>query len=80
MSHRRKRQEQRKLKRLYEKTRHSYGAGAVYDKDKNIYIRWYAPRVGKYFRRISNRKIRKMKCLPNGNSYKKAFDYWWTLY
>ena len=80
MSHRRKMKENRRLKRLYEKTQYSYGSGAYYDEDESRYIRWYAPRVGKYFRKISNKKVRRAKYLANGNIYKKYFDYWWALY
>lgn len=80
MSHRRKMEENHRLKLLFNQTQHSYGSGAYYDDDKKRYIRWYAPRRGKYYRKLSNRKVRHTKYLVNGNIYKKYFDYWWTLY
>ena len=80
MSHRRKVKEKHRLKHLYSQTQFSYGAGAYYDEDKKRYIRWYAPRIGKFYRRISNKKVRREKYLVNGNTYKKYFDYWWELY
>lgn len=80
MSHRRKMEEKRKLKRLYKQTQYSSRAGAYYDEDKKRYMRWYAPRIGKYYRRISNKKVRRKKYLVNGNTYKRYFDYWWELY
>lgn len=80
MSHRRKMEEKRKLKRLYKKTQYSSRAGAYYDEDKKRYMRWYTPRIGKYYRRISNKRVRRTKYLVNGNTYKKYFDYWWELY
>lgn len=35
-----------------------------------------------YFKRVSNKKIRKAKLdlPPKGNWHRKLFDYWWTLY
>lgn len=80
MSHRRKARENCRLKCLYKQTQYSSRAGAYYDEDKKRYMRWYAPRIGKYYRRISNKKVRRKKYLVNGNTYKKYFDYWWELY
>lgn len=34
----------------------------------------------KYFKRHSNKIIRRKKVAYNGNQYRKVFDYWWTLY
>ena len=53
MSHRRKARENCRLKRLYKQTQYSSRAGAYYDEEKKRYIRWYAPRIGKFYRRIS---------------------------
>ena len=80
MSHRRKMKEKHKLKHVYNQTKSFYGVGAYYDKDKKRYMRWYAPRIGKFYRRISNKKVRHAKYLTNGNSYRKYFDYWWELH
>lgn len=80
MSHRRKTKEKHKLKRLYDQTQSSYWSGAYYSEDKKRYIRCYAPRIGKFYRRISNKRVRRTKYLVNGNTYKRYFDYWWELY
>lgn len=40
----------------------------------------------KFFKRVSNKKVRKAKLNPEisiplkGNGYRRLFDYWWTLY
>lgn len=78
MSHRRKMQERHKLKHLFKQTKNSL-IGAYYDEDKKRYIRWYSPRIGKFYRKISNKRVRKTKYLPNGNSYKKNYDYEWNI-
>lgn len=80
MSHRRKTKEKHKLKRLYDQTQSSYWSGAYYSEDKKRYIRCYARRIGKFYRRISNKRVRRTKYLVNGNTYKRYFDYWWELY
>lgn len=84
MSYRRSKERNRRLKKLYEETKHSYGSGAWYDEEKGRYIRYYpssSTGYTKYLRRISNRKIRRMKEMSlKGCQYKKAFDYWWTLF
>ena len=80
MSHRRKTKEKHKLKHLYDQTQSSYWSGAYYDEDKKRYIRWYARRIGKFYRRISNKRVCRTKYLVNGNTYKRYFDYWWELY
>ena len=33
-----------------------------------------------FYKRYSNKILRKEKELYNGNQYRKVFDYWWTLY
>ena len=83
MGYKRNKQEHRRLKKLYEKTKHSYGAGAWYDDDKERYIRYSpsnTPGYTKYLRLMSNRKVRHSKELLNYGSYKKAYDYWWILF
>ena len=36
--------------------------------------------VTKYFKRLSNKKLRKSEGTFKGNQYRKVFDYWYTLY
>ena len=83
MSYRRSKERNKRLKRLYEQTKHSYGSGAWYDDRKDRYIRYYPTnRTGytKYLRRLSNRRVRRMKEFAlNGSQYKKIYDYWWSL-
>lgn len=79
MSYKRSKETKRRLKKLYDETWHSYGRGAWYDEFENRYIRYSAVSsgTGKYFRRRTNKKIRKKKDLPtNGGQYRKEFDYW----
>lgn len=67
----------------------------IYDKGKGIYITWRRPVESNYtvvrcytskhsshsfYKRYSNKILRKKKELYNGNQYRKVFDYWWTLY
>lgn len=68
-----------KLRKLYEETYKWYGAGAYYDEDKGIYIKYSC--ASKYWRKYSNKVVRRniLFKLPKGSSYKKLFDYWWTI-
>ena len=67
----------------------------VYDKGRGRYITWKRPVGSNYtavrcypskhsshsfYKRYSNKILRKKKELYNGNQYRKVFDYWWTLY
>lgn len=78
----RNRVEKQRLKRLYDKTKNSYGAGAYYDEDKKRYIKYSCN--SKAVRQIMNNKVRtKLKknhedTVQNGQ-YKKLADYWWNL-
>lgn len=52
-----------------------------YDNPESAYIR-HRHRSSRttYFKRISNRKIRREKgFLYNGNAYRRVFDYWWNV-
>ena len=84
MSYKRKREDNRRLKRLYEKTNNaSSGAGAWYSHKKKRYIKSVPSTTSgytKFLRRISNKKYRKHNEIHNFSTYKKLFDYWWTLY
>ena len=67
-----------------------YHAGYGEDSDKHYIKRISAGRrdnninEAKYLRRISNKRIRKMKPEQletlNYSKYKRVFDYWWELY
>ena len=71
----------KRLKRIYNNTKHSYASGVWFDDDKNRFIRYYRGKRSKYLKKLSNRKFRHMKNESLQNSqYKKVFDYWWELY
>lgn len=83
MSYRRAKERNRRLKKLYEETKNSYGAGAYYNEEKNRYVKCSScnnPGYSKSLRKISNRKVRRNDIPLKGCSYKKVFDYWWELY
>lgn len=44
------------------------------------YKRSYCPRNGVYLRKLSNRVVRRRLDVPSGASYRKCFDYQWTIY
>lgn len=83
MGYRRAKERNRRLKKLYDETKNSYGAGAYYSSDKKRYIKYHAcrtPGYTKYLRRLSNRRVRKSDISINGSSYKRLYDYWWELF
>lgn len=82
MSHKRKREDNRRLKKLYEDTKNSYGAGAYYDDRKKRYVRVYVRRshTKKDYKRYSNKRLRQNRSVVlRGNKYRRVFDYWWEL-
>lgn len=56
--------------------------------DSNYYIierDYHAPHSGqesckKYYKKYSNRKVRRTEGIFQGNQYRKVFDFWWTLW
>ena len=70
----------KKLEKLYDETHNNYD-GAYKDEEGRIVYKSHSHRsdVPKFFRRKSNKKIRQMKDEELPNSYKKAFDYWWSI-
>lgn len=82
MSHRRKTEDKRRLKRLYEETKHQYGTGVWYSDKKNRFIRYSCHNawLKRYCSKITRTRMKNI--LENSNSkaeYKKIFDYWWIL-
>ena len=73
MSHRRKMGDIKRLKKA------QVGYASWYDESRGFWRRIYAPRRGKYLRKLSNRKVRRTRYIPNGSLYKRNFDYWWEL-
>ena len=84
MSYKRARERNRRLKKLYDKTKNSYGAGAWYDEEKERYIRYFChdKDLKKTCRRTTRRRLKQQHLGANLNrgAYKKVFDYWWELF
>lgn len=82
MSYRRHIEDNRKLRKLYCATKHSYIAGVFYDTQKQRYIR-FSPNRGsgytKYLRRKSNKQVRKSQDKMNYSTYRRRYDYLWEL-
>ena len=83
MSYQRARERNRRLKKLYDKTKNGYGAGAWYDEKKERYIRYFChdKDLKKQCRRTTRRRLKQRHCGErlNRGAYKKVFDYWWEL-
>ena len=84
MSHKRKEEDNRRLKKLYEETKNEFGSGVYYCERKKRLIRYSAVRsgTGKELRRISNQRVRRTDpdFAMKGSMYRKVFDYWWTIF
>lgn len=84
MSYKRAQERNRRLKKLYNETKNSYGVGAYYSKCKNRLIPIYfsKPWLKAYCRRQTRRRLKQN--IDNldikSNNYKKYFDYWWELF
>ena len=73
----------RRLKKCYNATKHQCIRGVYFDEEKCRYIRRYSMSKNgatKYFRKISNQKVRRNKENLSYGAYRKVFDYWWTLW
>ena len=76
-----KKEENRRLKKLYKKT-HYWGSGVYYDEKKKRFVKMSLNGRGhttKYFRKKANKKVRKYKGDLSHSDYRKVFDYWWTI-
>jgi hypothetical protein len=83
MAYRQAQERKKHLIKTYKKTKNNYGAGVWFDDHKGFYIKYTpsnTPGYTKALRRLSNRKVRKAKEFYNHSSYKKLYDYWWTLF
>ena len=75
----------RRLEKLYRETKNKYGVGAYYNSYKGRIVKYGSRNTGvkKFFKRFSNKKVRKSfknddKICQKG-IYKKTFDYWWNI-
>ena len=83
MAYKQAQERKKHLIRTYKKTWHKYGAGVWFDDSKGFYKKHTpsnTPGYAKALRRLSNRRVRRSKDFYNHGSYKKLYDYWWTLY
>ena len=82
MSHRRSREDQRRLQRLYLQTRHSMRGGVYYDQYRNRLRRYTWNKNGntKYLRRCGNRAVRRGGAALHGGEYRRLYPYWWKLF
>ena len=81
MSYRESTERNRRLKKLYDETKNSYGAGAWYDAKKKRYIRYTCggKNYRKCLKKLSSKKTRKYTGDMQRSDYKKTFDFWWEL-
>ena len=81
MSYKRKIEDQKRLKKLADDNIH-YISGAYFDEDWGCYRKYrsYHNEWSKtYARRYVRRKLKKADFGEKGNSYKKIYDYWWSI-
>lgn len=87
MSHKRKQEDARRLRKLYSATRNSY-PGVYYDTAKKRLIRFTAADFGgrtSYLKRRANKIVRRQPLDENapalkGAAYRRLYDYRWQLY
>jgi hypothetical protein len=83
MAYKQAQKRRKRLMKTYEKTKNSYGAGVWFDDYKGFYKKYSpsnTPGYAKSLRKLSNRRLRRSKESYNHSSYKKLYDYWWTLF
>lgn len=82
MSYNSKREDQRRLQRLFSQTRHSLRGGAYYDRHKKRLLRytWNKNGITKYLRRKGNRVVRRADQALRGGEYRRLYPYWWELF
>ena len=83
MSYRRSQERNRKLKKLYNETKNSYGVGVYYNVDKGRYIKYSPRRKSRrtmFLHRVANRKVRRCQDYLKNGLYRKIYDYWWELF
>ena len=78
MSYSRKQEDHKRLKKLASTNKY---AAAYYSNYKKRFVRVYLSKNcdSSYWKRYSNKKVRKAADVCSGNAYRKVFDYWWTI-
>lgn len=88
MAHRQAVARNKRLAKLNEKTKYSYGRGAFYDEGRHRFVRYSV--CDSSVRRMHNRRCRRKQkqsmihnvdniCTAKGNYYRKMEDYWWDI-
>ena len=81
MSWQRSKETKRRYKKLYENPAAHYGSGVWYNEETGRYIRYWQPRRCKYYKNQANRAVRRYKeNLPDKGSYKRVYEYWWSIW
>jgi len=78
MSHRRSREDDRRLKKLYDETKNSYRGGAYLDERTGRYERYS---IGNKFAKTQSvrairRKLKNSDVIYAKGQYKRFYDYW----
>ncbi len=82
MSYQRCIERNRRLEKLYRRTKNSVDRGAYYDSKKGRLIRFScsgSSSLANSLRRRANKKARTTSDYANHAGYRRVFDYWWNL-
>lgn len=84
-SYLRKKVDKHKLRKLLEETKHSYGAGAYFDEDKNRIIQYKTDiSAWRYWKKFASKKARRFlktdDIYSSKGHYKKVTDIDWIIY
>ena len=81
MSYQRKKEDQRRLSKLYDDvfSRRRWICSGVVSRDE-YYRKVYRGRRSKEFKKICNRKLRHVDDIPNYGGYKKCSEFWWSIW
>lgn len=83
MGYRNSQERKRRLIKLYNETKNSYGSGAYFDDEKKRYIQYSVSNSrgrSSYLKKVSNKKVRRTRNNFSNGAYKRVFDYQYELY
>lgn len=83
MAYKQARARRKKLLKTYNETKYAYGAGVAFDEERGFYYKYTpsnTPGYAKSLRKYSNKRVRKADDIGNFGSYRKQFDYKYTLF
>lgn len=80
MSHKRKVEDNKRLKKLYNDTKGRF-RGAWYNEEKGRYVKadYTSPWLKNQSHRLTRRRLKNAPCHYERGHFKKTFDYWWKL-